>query len=145
MAHRHPPGCRELLAERADAGLHPDREGRQLSEGAHRRRRWRLEVWIVGIQDDTNWPDVFDGTDSAETATTRDILAACGRLAAQIATDATSNRTYPFDIGSLRGLYNGVLPKKFVVFVLHNTGVNLHATGGNHAVNVIGEYANVAA
>ena len=32
-----------------------------------------IEVWAVGSWDGTNWPDVFDGTESAETITSADI------------------------------------------------------------------------
>lgn len=105
----------------------------------------QIEVWVVPTINDTpTWPDVFDGTGSAETVTSRDILAACGRLVASILTDSTSDRAYPFHCGNLAAFFGGYVPDKFVVFVVHNTGVNLNSTGGNHEVTVEGFYDNVA-
>jgi hypothetical protein len=95
-----------------------------------------IEVWVVPMLNDTDYPDVFDGTDSAETVTSRDILFAHGRLAACIVTDANSNRGYYFGPVSVAALFGGRCPRKFVVFVVHDTGVALHATGGNHKVSV---------
>jgi hypothetical protein len=104
-----------------------------------------IQVWVVPILNDTpTWPDVFDGTDSAETVTSADILAQCGRLAASMKTDATSDRTYAFNAGSVAALFGGVLPSKFVVFVTHNTGVNLNSTAGNHEISIQGVYETVA-
>jgi len=104
----------------------------------------RIEVWVVGLMEDSTYPDVFDGTDSAETATSRDILAACGRCVAAMQIDATSNRTYWFGPVSVANAFGGALPKKFVVFVVHDTAVALHATGSNHAVHVTPVYNTVA-
>jgi hypothetical protein len=102
-----------------------------------------IEVWVVAELDDTTWPDVFDGTESAETVTTRDILTSCARLAASMTTDATANRTYPFAKISVASLFGGVCPRKFVVFVTHSTVAALNATAGNHDVNVQGVYETV--
>ena len=96
-----------------------------------------IEVWIIAPLNDTpTWPDVFDGTDSAETATSRGILESLGRLGAIMPTDGTSDRTYFFDIGSVAALFGGFMPSRFTVFVTHDTAVNLNATGGNHEVSV---------
>jgi hypothetical protein len=104
-----------------------------------------IEVWVIpAINDTPTWPDVFDGADSAETVTSRDILGAVGVLAAVIPTDNTSDRTYPFCCGSVAQLFGGNCPDRFVVFVTHDTGVNLHSTAGNHEVSVQGTYFNIA-
>lgn len=104
-----------------------------------------IEVWVIPTINDTpTWPDVFDGTDSAETVTSRDILAACGRLAAVMATSATSDQAYPFVCGSVAALFGGACPDRFVVFVTHDTAVNLNATGSNHEISVAGIYETVA-
>jgi len=92
--------------------------------------------------DDSTWPDVFDGTDSAETVTSAGVGSGFLKLAAVMLVDATtSDRVYYFDAGSVRALFDGVLPPKFVVFVAHNTGVNLNSTAGNHQVTITPEYA----
>lgn len=103
-----------------------------------------IEIWAIGMQDDSTWPDVFDGTTSAETVTSRDILYACGRLVASITTDTTSNRGYPFGPVSLASLFGGSVPAKTVFFTTHNTGVNLNSTGGNHTLVQKGVYATSA-
>jgi hypothetical protein len=105
-----------------------------------------IEIWVVPVSNDTpTWPDVFDGTDSGETITSREILASCARLAHVIATDATSDRPYPFHAGNIARLFGGAMPDRFVVFVVHDTAVNLNSTGGNHEITVQGFYENVAA
>lgn len=104
-----------------------------------------IRIYVVGIMDDSTWPDVFDGTDSAETITSAGVGSGFLKLAAVCQVDATtSNRTYFFDAGSVAQLFNYTLPKQFVVFVAHNTGVNLNSTAGNHQVTVTPEYQTVA-
>lgn len=99
-----------------------------------------IRVYVVGMMDDTTWPDAFDGTDSAETVTTRD--SEC-RLAAIMATTSVSDTDYHFGPVSVASLFGGVCPRKFVVFVTHNTGVNLNSTGGNHAIYITPVYNTV--
>lgn len=103
-----------------------------------------IRVYVIGLMEDGTWPDVFDGTDSAETISgvgTRD--SAC-KIAAIIPTIGTSDLAYYFGPISVASLFGGVLPKKFVVFVTHNTAVNLHATSGNHAIYITPTYNTVA-
>jgi len=103
-----------------------------------------IRVYVVGLMEDATYPDVFDGTDSAETVSgvgTRDGIC---KLAAVIATIATSNLAYYFGSVSVASLFGGTMPKKFVVFVTHNTAVNLNATGGNHAIYVTPVFSTVA-
>lgn len=102
-----------------------------------------IRVYVVGILNDATWPDVFDGTDSGETVTTANIRDSACKVATVMYTSATSNEANPFGPISVAMLFGGSLPKKFVVFVVHNTGVNLNSTGGNHVVSVTGVYENV--
>ncbi len=103
-----------------------------------------IRVYVVGILDDTTWPDVFDGTGSAETATSVGVRDGFAKLAAVMRCDATTSaRDYPFGPVSVAQLFGGSVPKKFVVFITHNTGVNLNSTGGNHFVAVTPIYATV--
>jgi hypothetical protein len=95
-----------------------------------------IEVWAVGSWDGTNWPDVFDGTESAETITSADIKASVCRFVAAMATANTSDRTYHFGPVSLAAAFGGTLPPKFVLFVTHSTGVNLNSTAGNHQIRI---------
>jgi hypothetical protein len=96
----------------------------------------KIEIWAWGSFDDTpNYPDVFDGTDSAETVTSDDIKFAALRLVASMSTDNTSDRAYPFAPVSIAGLF-GQLPQYYGFFVTHDTGVNLNSTAGNHFIDL---------
>lgn len=100
-----------------------------------------INIFTVGTVDDTpTWPDVFDGTDSAETWTSVDMRNAASALLAATTTDNTSNRTYWFGPRSLANCFGGVLPKLHVLWVTHDTAVNLHATGSNHVLSYKGAY-----
>lgn len=103
-----------------------------------------IEMWVVAELDDSTWPDVFDGTDSVETVTSRDILIACARLAGSVTTDTTGNRAYYFSKISVASLFGGVCPRKFVIFITQSTTVNLNSTGGNHQVTYEGVYETIA-
>jgi hypothetical protein len=81
----------------------------------------------------------MDGTDSAETITSAGVGRGFLKLAAVLDVDATtSDRVYGFGPVALAPLFGGVLPTHWGVFVAHNTGVNLNATGGNHVFSYIG-------
>jgi len=104
-----------------------------------------IRVYVVALMEDATYPDVFDGTDSAETVSgvgTRDSIC---KLAAVIPTIATSNLSYYFGPVSVASLFGGVMPKKFVVFVTHNTAVDLHATAGNHAIYITPVFSKIEA
>jgi hypothetical protein len=99
----------------------------------------RIEIWAVmprKIASGTaTWPDVFDGTDSAETITAAGIKAAICRLLGTILVDSTtSNRAYDFAPASIRDAF-GEMPPTYTIFVTHNTGVNLNSTAGNHEIH----------
>lgn len=103
-----------------------------------------IRVYAVKPVNDTpTWPDVFDGTDSAETVTNTNILNRLPLLWSGTVS-STSDVGYPV-IGAptLAGIW-GVVPDNFTLFVSHNTGVNLNGTGGNHELNYRGIYATVA-
>lgn len=94
-----------------------------------------IEIWVVPCIDKTpTWPDVFDGTDSNETVTSRNVLFSLAALVQVITIDSTSDRTYTIKPTALAQFFGGVLPSTAVVFVVHNTAVNLNATGGNHVL-----------
>lgn len=98
-----------------------------------------IEVWVISpIEDTPAWPNTFTGVDGAVTVTNRDILASCGRLAAVIATVATSDQVYPFVCGSVAMLFGGVCPSRFSIFVVHDTAVALNATPANQQISVMG-------
>lgn len=103
-----------------------------------------IDVWIyAAVEDDPIYPDVFDGTDSAETCTSENVRNSSLRLAASIPIDSTSDRTYWFGPISIASLFGGVVPSHWGVFVTHDTVVNLNSTGGNHALYATPVFANV--
>lgn len=106
-----------------------------------------IRTAVVGWENDTpTWPDVFDGTDSAETVSLASIYDAVCPTIKDIATDATQ-RTWPFQPVAIAGFFGGgVVPGKFVVFVSHSahTSTNVwSATEGDHGISIQGVYATV--
>jgi hypothetical protein len=116
-----------------------------IKAGAANTQAGQIEVYVVGMLNDTEWPDVFDGTDSTETITSAEIKASACRPAAIIATTATNDRIYPFAPVSVANLFGGSLPKKFVVFVTQtaHTSTNALASSG-HKISITPVYATVA-
>ena len=96
----------------------------------------QIEVWAIGSIDGTTWPDVFDGTGSAETISLAGVKASICRFVANMATTSTSDEDYYFGPVLMSSVFGGDIPPKFVLFVTHNTAVNLNATAGNHYVKV---------
>lgn len=100
----------------------------------------QIQIWVVPARSFASgtptWPDVMDGTASTETWTSVGIRDGAAVLAKTILVDATtSNRDYYFGGVSVAALFGGNLPPDYVVFVTHNTGVNLNSTDGNHQVS----------
>lgn len=98
---------------------------------------------IFAMDDAPAWPDVFDGTDSAETITSADIKAAICAPLAIIGTSNNSDRTYPFRLVGLRQFCADALPVAHVLFVTHSTAVNLNATASNQKLTHTPVYATV--
>lgn len=102
-----------------------------------------IQVWAYASLDGSTYPDVLTGSDAAATLTSAGIRNAALVLLKAIEVDATtSNRAYYMHPVSLRRAF-GVVPAKWGVFVTHNTGVNLNATGGNHEVAYRPVFENV--
>jgi len=91
----------------------------------------QIRVYVGALLDDSKYPDVFDGTESAETITSADIRDSILKLAAFIPTDTTANRVYEFAPVSIAQLFGGVMPRKWFVFVTHSMVTALNATANN--------------
>lgn len=103
-----------------------------------------IDVCLVGISNDSTWPDVFDGTDSAETVTNQEVKdQVCKPFAVLSVVSTTSNVAYWFGPGSVASRFGGTVPLKWSAFVTHNTAVNLNSTGGNHALSITPVYLTV--
>jgi hypothetical protein len=81
------------------------------------------------------YADVLDGTDSAETFTSANVMNSAVKFVASITIDNTSDRAYYFGPVSIASLFGGVLPKFWGVYVAHDTAVNLNSTAGNHKLS----------
>jgi hypothetical protein len=102
-----------------------------------------IRVYLVGSYDGTTWPDVFDGTGSAETVTSAGVRDSFAKLAGVGIVDATtSDRDYPIQF-NVSSFYPNP-PKSFILFVVHNSGVALNATAGNHKYSILPIYRTVA-
>jgi hypothetical protein len=102
-------------------------------------------VWASDISLGTTPIDVLDGTDSVETLTSAGVRNGALALAAVLDVDSnTSNRDYWVRSFSVAQLFGGIMPKFWGLFVTHNTGVNLNATGGQHIFHYIGIKYDVA-
>lgn len=111
--------------------------GGKITTGTSPTTAKEIRVYVYGSVNDTpTFPDVIDGTDSAETMTSTDIRDAGLKLAAIMSTDATSNRTYWFAPVSVAALFGGTLPDQWGVWITHDTAVNLNSTGSNHAISI---------
>lgn len=90
-----------------------------------------IRVYLAASYDGSTYPDVLDGTPSAETITAAGVRDSFMKLAGVGVVDsATSDRDYPIQF-NVSSFYPNP-PKKIIVFVAHNTGVNLNSTAGNH-------------
>lgn len=101
-----------------------------------------LRMYLVAMLDDSTWPDVFDGTASAETVTNVQIRDAICRIASVVSTTTTNSVVYFLECPSVAAVFGGNLPKKFVIFITHSM-VGALAASGNQ-VTTVGSYLQVA-
>ena len=98
-----------------------------------------IEVWAYAYRTIASgtptYPDSITGTDANKTMTSANVKNAALRLVAVITVDNTSNRGYEFPPTSIAGLYGGSMPPFYGLFIVHNTGVALNSTGGNHILH----------
>ena len=102
-------------------------------------------IYVGAIRDDApTYPDVFDGTGSAETITSVGVGRGFLKRAVTIDVDSnTSNRAYDV-LFTVAELFGGVMPNKWFLFITHNTGVNSNSTSGNHVWKYTGVTYTVA-
>jgi hypothetical protein len=95
----------------------------------------QIEIWAYGSYDGTTYSGAATGSDANLTpvANTKSLL----KLLTIFAVTATSNVTYPWGPFSIAQAFGGTMPVKWGIYVVHNTGANLNATGGNHEVKYI--------
>lgn len=102
------------------------------------------EYWLYGSQNDTPaYPNVIDGTDSAETMGNAEIKKAGLRLFTVVDVVATtSDLAYPYGPSCISRCFGGVVPKNWGMFFTHNNVAALNATAGNHVHSYTGAYVS---
>lgn len=104
-----------------------------------------IELWLFGQEDDTpTYPDTLGASDANVTMTTSDIKNAAMFLIQAIPTDSTTGRVYWFRPTGIAQYFGGAVPKHWGIFIVHNMGVALDSTGGNHVLSYQPIYATVA-
>lgn len=101
-----------------------------------------IRLHLIRMLDDSTWPDVFDGTQSAETVTDTEIRDAICLLAAATANDTTASRAYYLTVPSAAAIFGGNIPHKFAVFITQSTGTTLETSGNQ--ITIKGSYLTVA-
>lgn len=88
-------------------------------------------IYVWAALDDTptpTYPDTITGSEGAKTITSTNVLnSGAFKLGAAITVDATTGRVYSgaFDVAALFG---GHMPKRYGVFIVHNTVAALDAS-----------------
>lgn len=116
--------------------------GGKITTGTSPTANKTIDVWVYASIDDTpTYPDVFDGTDSAETVTSENVRNSALKLLTSIVVAGTSDIAYWFGPTGIAQLFGGGLPKNHGLFVTHDTVAALHATAANHAISYTPIYA----
>lgn len=118
----------------------------KLTVAASNNQAGEVRIYVVGMLDDSTWPDVFDGTESTETITDTEMRDAICKLGAATAVDSGASDVYYLGPFSVASLFGGVCPAKFVLFITGNatttTTAQFHASANQ--VTVKGVYYSVA-
>lgn len=88
----------------------------------------QIEVWLYGSYDGTTYSGGASGSDAGLTPQAEGLL----KLLTIIPTSSTSDQLYSWGPFSVVAAFGGCMPRKWGVFIRHNTGVNLNSTAGNH-------------
>ncbi len=115
--------------------------GGKITTGTSPTANKQIEILAFGSLNDTPlYPDTLGAADAGVTLTNTGNKLAVVIPLVTIPTTSSSNITYFFGPFSLAKLF-GAMPKKWGIFVTHNTGADLHATGSNHALYFVPVYA----
>jgi len=105
--------------------------GGKITTGTSPTASRQIEVWVAGSYDGTTRSAGAGASDANFSPTGEKNLL---KLLTIIPTDATSNHTYEWGPCSVAQAFGGTMPRSWSVYVVHNTGVNLNSTAGNHEV-----------
>jgi hypothetical protein len=90
----------------------------------------QIEVWAFGSYDDNEFTGGAGAADAAFTPDAKSLL----RLLEIIPTVNTSDKAYRWGPHAVAQAFGGLMPERWGIYIVHNTGVALNATGGNHEV-----------
>ena len=90
----------------------------------------QIEIWLYGSYDGTSYSGGATGSDANLSPQEKTLL----KLLQVIPTSSTSNQKYTWGPHSVAQAFGGTMPRKWGVYEVHNTGVNLNSTAGNHEV-----------
>ncbi len=110
----------------------------------------QIAIYAIAQLDNSNWPQgalasgTFGtaGAAAFKDATNRDSVAMPVWSIGTRADPGATDDTYQIAASSIRGAFGDFLPRRFVLFVTHSTGVNLAASG--HQLTIQGNYESVA-
>lgn len=105
--------------------------GGKITTGTSPTASKQIEVWAFASYDGTTYGGGAGASDANFSPTGEKTTFS---LLTSIPTDSTSNHTYEFGTFSIAQAFGGTMPKKWGIYVVHNTGVALNATGGNHEI-----------
>jgi len=88
----------------------------------------QIEVWAFGSYDDTEMSGGAGATDANFTPDEKTLF----KLLTVIPTVATSDKVYHWGPFSVAQAFGGMIPVQWGLYIVHNTGVALNATGSNH-------------
>lgn len=97
-----------------------------------------VRVFAYAALGDTDYTDLATGSDAAFTAGLRNV-AFVGAVQMNAATSAVTAGPI-----SIAAAFGGILPSKWGLIVLNNSGAALSATAGDHVLEYEGVYENVA-
>lgn len=106
--------------------------GGKVTTGTSPTANRQIEVWAYGSYDGTSYGGGATGSDA--NLTPQGSQKTGLRLLVIIPTSSTSNQTYTWGPYSIANAFGGLVPYKWGIWIVHNTGVALNATAGNHEV-----------
>lgn len=105
--------------------------GGKIRAGAGTPIAGQIEVWAAGSYDGTTFTGIVGTGDAALTLTNEKPLMS---LLQVIPVDTTASHTYEFGPKSIAQAFGGVVPKKWGIFVTHNSSATLSATAADHEI-----------